>query len=267
MKLLGEIFLFLTAKGEKPRLFGGYHIISLLITAAVTVYLCKKFKDKEESSVRRLLLVLSLAVILLEIYKQLAYSLTFDGEKFSFSYKWHIFPWQFCSTPMYAGLAAALIKNRRIHYCLCAYLATFGLFAGAVTLVFPVAALSTVIGINVQSAVCHGIITAVGIFLFYSGYVRAEHRTVLYALPVFLCTALTAMILNETVYRSGILGDQVFNMFFISPYFPEDLPIFIPLRKIFPGKLFGIFYVAAFTGISYLVSVFFMLIRRKNCNK
>lgn len=247
MKLLGEIFNFLTVRGEKPEIFGGFHIAALIITVAATLFICKRYRNGGEAFVRRLLFITSLVVLLFEVYKQLAYSLTFDGERFIFEYKWHIFPFQFCSTPMFVGLAAAVIKNKKTHYALCAYLATYSLFAGGMTLIFAAQLFSNMIGINIQTVICHGSMVMIGVYLLSTGYVRAELKTVLYALPVFLFGVITALVLNELSFLKGIPEGQVFNMYYLSPYFPEDAPLFIPFRKIFKGTLFPIAYIVVFT--------------------
>ena len=103
----------------------------LILISAAAVFVIKKLPPTEKN-LRRLLLVLSVATIVLEVYKQLVYSFDFVDGKFLFSYTWRVFPWQFCSTPMIAGLLAAVVKNERIHYGLCCYLATYGLFCGAI---------------------------------------------------------------------------------------------------------------------------------------
>ena len=247
MAVLGDIFKFIKTTGERPTPFGTFHILSLIITILVTLIICKRWKSVNEKKVRCFLLIISVAVIFFEIYKQIVFSFTFDGERFIFDYKWHIFPWQFCSTPMFAGLAAALIKNKKIHYMLCAYLASFGLVAGTFTIVSGSSLFSDIVGINIQTAVCHGSMVVIGGTLLSSGYVKSDTDALKAAIPPFLFGAVVAMVLNQLAYLSGIPDGEVFNMYFISPYFPKDQPLLAPIRQILPDPIFQIVYLAVFT--------------------
>jgi hypothetical protein len=64
--------------------------------------------------------------------------------------------------------------------------------------------------------VYHGAMIVVGVWLLYTQYVKLESKTILKALPVFAGCIAAAMILNEVMVASKVIGDQVFNMFYIS---------------------------------------------------
>jgi hypothetical protein len=74
---------------------------------------------------------------------------------------------------------------------------------------------------------------------------------------MFVCIALG---LNLSIYNSGILNGETFNMFYISPYFISSLPVFDLIQENVPYVLFLIIYVvllmlgaAIILGISKLV--------------
>ncbi len=247
MELVIEIFKVLKMRAEKPRPFGNFHIVCLVIIALTTIILCFLIKEPTEKTIRRLLLWISLFVIILEVYKQIVYSFDVSDGELIFNYKWHIFPWQFCSTPMFAGLAAAVIKNKKIHKSLCAYLASFSPVAGIVTVVFASDVFSEIIGVNIQTMICHGSMVVIGVFLLRSGYIKGNSDSFRKAFGVFLVGAVIAMILNEAAYLIGIPEGQVFNMYFISPYFKNDLPILAPFRKLLPDPLFQVAYIIVFS--------------------
>lgn len=247
IKALGKIFLLLKATAEKPKAFGVFHVISLVVIILITAVICKHRKNRSEKATRRLLLIISLTVLSLEVYKQVIYSFSFNGETFSFRYEWHIFPWQFCSTPMFAGLAAALIKNRVIHRMLVCYLATYGLAAGVLISLFPSWAFSAIVGINIQTMYCHGSMITVGVFLLYSGYVKREVKTLFLSFFPFMLGVAIALLLNRATYIRGIPEGQVFNMYFISPYFKDDVPILEPFKTLLPTFLFQTVYVLVFS--------------------
>ena len=49
--------------------------------------------------------------------------------------------------------------------------------------------------------------------------------------------------MNIIVYNSGILKDESFNMFYISPYFTSTLPVFDIIQESVPYPLYLITYL------------------------
>ena len=114
---------------------------------------------------RRFLLVESLLITVLEIYKQINFSFHVDGIQILFDYQWYAFPFQFCSTPMYIGLLAAVVRSKSLHMRLCSYLATYALFAGICVMAYPSTVFIDTVGINIQTMIWHGSMITVGIVL------------------------------------------------------------------------------------------------------
>ena len=253
MQILGDILNLLDAKMIRPEPYGVFHLTFFTISVLAAILLCKYRKEAGEGFVRKLLLVTSLAVIVLEIYKQINFSFTYQDGGILFDYQWYAFPFQFCSTPMYVGLLAALIKKERIHQSLCAYLGTYSLFAGLCVMFYPVSVFVDTIGINIQTMVCHGSMVTIGIYLLYSGYVKTEASTLQKAFPVFLTLLLMAAAMNEVAFRSGLLEREVFNMFFFSPYCPPELPVYSMVQQTLPFPLSVVVYILAFTAAGYLI--------------
>lgn len=262
---MGELILFLDAKMKEPQLYGWFHILSLGITFLTTFFLCHSIKNPTEKTVRRILFIVSLVVILFEIYKQFNFSFSYNEGKIIFDYQWYAFPFQFCSTPMYVCLLASLIKNERIHNSLCAYLATFSLFAGTAVMFYPSTVFIETIGINIQTMICHGSMIAVGIFLYYSGYVKTENKTILKAIPVFSVAVFLAAIMNEIAYIVGILKNEDFNMFFISPHSEPSLPVFSLLQPYLPFPVEIIVYILGFSIASYFMLFMAISIKKLYC--
>jgi hypothetical protein len=192
-------------------------------------------------------------VIISEIYKQINYTFSFDGNVITADYQWYAFPWQFCSTPMYVGLAAALWKKGKIHDSLCAYLASFALFAGVGVMVYPETVFIETIGINIQTMICHGSMISIGVYLLYTGYVKAEHKTAVRAMPVFAVMVALAVIMNEIAYASGLLETEDFNMFFVSPHQEPSLPVYSLIQGAVPYPWCLIIYIAGFTLAAYIM--------------
>lgn len=258
---MGELIEILDLEMETPKPYGWFHVLSMGITALTTFIMCRMIKKPSEKTVRKILLITALTVIILEIYKQINFTFSFDGNTITKDYQWYAFPFQFCSTPMYVGLLAALIKNPKVHNSLCAYLSTFSLFAGTAVMLYPTSVFISTIGINIQTMVCHGSMISIGIFLLYSGYVKIEHKTIIRAVPIFSTMLLIAISLNELARISGILESETFNMFFISPYCEPSLPVFSLLQPMLPFPVEIIVYIIGFSIAAYAMLLLAMGIK------
>ena len=247
MSFFASVLRILDASMKTPLPYGWFHLLWIGITLLAAALLCR-FRPNP----RKTLLIVTIAVIILEIYKQVNY--TFDYENgITIDYQWYAFPFQFCSTPMYIGLLAGLTRPGKFHDALCAYLATFAVFAGAAVMVLPGDVFISTIGINIQTMVCHGSMVFLGIYLLQSGYVKLEHKTILKAVPVFAVCVSIAAVMNEVAYRAGLLKTEVFNMFFISPYCAPHLPVYSAVQKAVPFPLCLVLYILGFSAAAYLV--------------
>lgn len=257
----GEVLLLLDKKMEVPKMYGLFHIFFFALPIILAIVLWKVRKDPDERFMRRLMLTVSVIVLLLEIYKQINYNFKYDGQNINFDYQWYIFPFQFCSTPLYIGFVTAFTRKGKVHDACCAYLATFAMFAGLCVMVYPAQVFVSTVGVNVQSMLCHGAMIMMSIYLFATGYVKAEHKTILRAIPVFAVCIAIAMIMNETAYRSGILERETFNMFFISPYCEPSLPVYSSVQAVVPYPWCLFIYIVAFSLAAYVVLLVPILVK------
>lgn len=239
------ILKLLDTEMPTPQPYGWFHLLFFVVAIAAGVALCLWRKHPTETQVRRVVLAVSLAVILLEIYKQINFTFTVEGDTIRAEYPWYIFPWQFCSTPMYVGLLAALTKGR-VHKLACAYLASFSLFAGLAVMFYPTTVFVSTIGINVQTMVCHGSMVTLGLWLLGTGYMRPSPKTVLKATPLFAAMVAVAVALNEWAYRVGIAPEHFFNMFYVSPYCDPHLPVYSLVQPHVPFPWCLVLYVMGF---------------------
>ena len=253
MAFWGKLIEVLDSRMETPGMYGWFHLTFFILSVASGILLCLLCKDSSEKMVRRLLVIFSVVSLVLEVYKQINYTFEYDGSQILADYQWYAFPFQFCSTPMYVGLLAGLIRNRKIYDSLCAYLATFSLFAGLCVMVYPAQVFISTIGINIQTMICHGSMITVGIYLLGSGYVKTEYKTVLKAIPVFIVCVLLASIMNEIAYFTGLLETETFNMFFISPHCEPSLPVYSLVQSVVPYPWCLFIYVAGFSAAAYII--------------
>ena len=262
MKFLGWIITVLDAKMQEPTMYGWFHLLFIALTVVATVFLCKRFKNANEKTVRKIILITSLISIVLEIYKQFNYTYSYNGGMVTADYQWYAFPFQFCSTPMYIGLLASLIKNKKIHTALCNYLATFSIFAGLCVMLYPPQVFIETIGINIQTMICHGSMIVIGVYLLYINYAKREHKTILSAAAVFSACVVVAIILNEVANITGLLNSESFNMFYFSPYCEPSLPVYSLVQAVVPYPLSLIIYIVGFTLAAYIMLLIAILIEK-----
>ena len=242
---------FLATEATAPEAYGLYHIVWLALIAGLTVFAVLQGRKHNAETVNRVVFLTAVVVFALEIYKQFVF--TFGDGSGEASYSWYAFPFQFCSTPMYIGLIAAVTKNEALHRRLCAYLASYSLFAGISVMAYPVSVFTDTVGINIQTMVWHGGMIAMGIVLLRTGYVRASLGTVIQAFPVFLTLVTAAAVMNELAHRTGLLATETFNMFFISPYCAPSLPVYSMIQPHVTFPVSVLVYVAGFTAAAMIV--------------
>ncbi len=261
MDFFGKLIHFFDLEMTTPEPYGIFHIEWLILSVALGILLCVTHRDKGEARVRRVVGIAAVLVAVLEVYKQFSFTFDYADGVLSSDFQWYAFPWQFCSIPMYAGLLTLLFRRGRIHKSLCAFLATYAMFAGLMVMFYPNTVFIDTVGINIQTMICHGPMITVGIYLWYTGYVKAEHKTLLRALPVFVIAVGMAVLLNELAYISGLLESDTFNMFFVSPYCEPSLPVYSVIQGIVPFPFCLLIYIAGFTVAAYFVLLVVKLIR------
>ncbi len=261
MEFWGRLLEILDARMQTPEMYGWFHLLFFAISIIGGILLCH-FRQDDEKFARKWLMITAFVSIVLEVYKQINFTFSYDGNVITSDYQWYAFPFQFCSTPMYISLIAAVVRNKKLHDALCAYLATFALFAGLCVMFYPPQVFISTIGINIQTMICHGIMISMGIYLLGSGYVKLEHKTIFKAIPVFAICILIAAVMNEIAFFSGLLETETFNIFFISPHCEPSLPVYSLVQQVIPFPWCLLIYITAFSVAAYLVLLIAMLINR-----
>ena len=119
MEFFKTIIELFDKKMPEPQMFGWFHLMWIALMIIAGVLLCRTHKEGDDKRIRRIVFITAVIVGVLEIYKQISFTFSVEDSEIVFDYQWYAFPFQFCSTPMYVGLLAALIKNKRIHRSLC----------------------------------------------------------------------------------------------------------------------------------------------------
>lgn len=251
MEFWKSILAFFNTSATTPTNFGIFHIACLILTIGLTAFAVIRGRQHSEDKVCKVVFFTAVLVAVLEVYKQINF--TFGDGSGEPAYMWYAFPWQFCSTPMYIGLLVGIFRRGRIHNCLCAYLATYAVFAGLAVMIYPNNVYVGTIGINIQTMICHGSMVVIGGYLLGSGHVELKCKTVLKAMPVFAFCVAMAAIMNEVAHAVGLLENHTFNMFYISPYLECTLPVYSLIHNSVPFPVNLIIYILGFTAAATVI--------------
>ena len=236
-----------------PGMFSWFHILCLALMIAFTVAVCLIFGRKHSSKVDRWVVgVFAVLLALGEVFKQLFWFEFYDY------YRWAIFPFQFCSVPIYVSLFAALApweKAREVSY---RFLAFFGIIGGLSVMLVPSAVLYTYfVPISIHSMVWHSILIAMGAYLIVSRGYGKQLKELVSPWFMFLGFVTMAIVGNVLVYKLHLgteacqPGDNL-SMFYLSPYYPTQFPLLGAVQQL-SYPLFVLSYVAIFTCFSLIV--------------
>lgn len=256
-----KIYSVAAATMPVPEGYGSFHLSFFVCVILLTVLLCALFKDASEKTVKKITLSLWDIMLLFEIYKQAIFGLSVNDGVFSFDYAWYTFPFQFCSTPLYILPIIAFSKKARVRDCCLAYMMTYSLFAGLFVLCYPGDVFIDIVGINFQTMIHHGLQIVIGVLYAVRYRERLKPGFFLGGTLVFAAMVLIAVVLNEIFYRAlSALGIcDTFNMFYISPYFTETVPV---LGRVYPDIPYALLVGGYFLGFVLLGFLTFSAVSR-----
>ncbi len=241
-----------TGEAIGPGMFSGFHLlwlgIMVVFSAAVALLLGRKHTEKRD---RTVVGVFAGILVLGEVFKQL-----FWWEFYGY-YRWQIFPFQFCSVPIYVAVFAAVCPWEKVRELCFRFLAFFGIIGGLAVMLVPVEVLYTYfVAISLHSMIWHSILVAMGVYLIVSrGYGRRLVE-LLQPFYMFLVFVILAIVGNVLVYKLHLehhaVDDDMLSMFYLSPYYPTSFPLLGGVQE-FSYPLFVLTYVALFTAFSMIV--------------
>lgn len=256
---------------EKPTLYGTWHIVSILLTVALTVCAVLFLRNISDKKMRIIMFVAWFIMVFFEVGKQLLFSMRVEGDVAIWQYNWYSFPFQFCSTPFYTLPFIFLLKDCKLRRAIMSYIATFSLFAGIIVMILPTSVFNTYAFINTQTMVHHGMQVVLGAWMAAYNRDRLNLRFAASGLITFAGFSSVAMILNVVMpkYLATKGYTDAFNMFFISPYYNNDLPV---LSAIYPQVPYIVYLMIYFLGFGLAASIIFaaekgivaLTLRKKN---
>ena len=228
MEALKTILRFLDTQANTPKYLGVFHIVWIALAIAASVALCILWKKGVIKKVNKFVLIASLVVLALGLYKQVVLSFGYDPT-LTFNYDFNNFPWHFATVPFIVGIFMGATSGR-INNHFQSYLATFGLLAGVWEMFQPNAFVSTV-GLNIYSMICSVTMIALAVLVIYSQEVKLEIKTYFNALPVFAMMVGIAISFNELA--NLISTTQNISMFSIDRHSPSTAPVYSYVHNAF----------------------------------
>ena len=247
---------WLQADMETPVSYGLFHIVACILTLLAAAFLVWRFRDAEDKTARRILFGAWVVLVALEVYKQLVFSMDVTDGVADWSYKWYVFPFQFCSSPLYILPFAVFPRSERIRNAVMAFLATFSLFGGLAVMAYPGDVFISIIGINLQTMVHHGSQIVLGVFAVALYRKRLSWRFFFGSLVPFCVLSAVAMGLNlavPAILNAHGITDFTFNMFFISHRFPCTLPVLSGIYPVVPYPVFLLLYLVGFAAVAAII--------------
>ena len=198
---------------EKASAYGTVHLGFLLPGLAVCLLAAWKLRKLGDRGIKRLLLCCGAFLFLTELYKQLFHCVyLWEGE-----YNWGIFPFHFCSVPMYFSLIAPMLPKGRAKRYMYSFMGLYNLLGGGLALFEPSGLLHVYWTLTVHAFLWHLMLVFIGLVLLLSGN-AGDYRG---ATLCFLALCVVAFCIN-LAFREASGG--ALNMFFVGP---SDSPIIV----------------------------------------
>lgn len=246
MNLFEKVLYFLQGTMERPEPFGCFHLLWIVLTIVSIFILYKLRKYYNEKQLKIVLAIYGCIALVLELTKQIIWAFNYDPvtNLITWEYEWYAAPFQLCTTPIFVSLICLFLKKNKLRDSLLSYMAFITIMGGLITIIIPDSCFVETIEVNIHTMWLHCGSFVVSVYLLMSGEVELKKKNLLNAFLTFLVFVLIAEMLNIGIYNSGILNGDTFNMFYISPYFISDLPVFNTLQENLPFILFLLVYIS-----------------------
>lgn len=247
-----------------PGMFSWFHLLSLAVVIIACVVICILVAKKPNPKCDRIVVsVFSVILLICEVFKQL-----FWYEFYGY-YRFEIFPYQFCTVPIYVSIVASVIPSNKIREVCYRFLAFYGIIGGLAVMLVPTAVLYTYfVAMSLHSMIWHSILVIMGVYLIVSRGYGKKIKELFVPSLMLLGFVIIALIGNILVYKLHLgtencqPGDNL-SMFYISPFYDTQLPLLGAIQK-FSYPLFFLSYLLVFNSFSLIVWAISKLCRKIN---
>lgn len=245
-----------------PGAYSWFHLLWIAIMIAACIVISLTIARKHSAKADRIV-VSAFSVILIgcEVFKQLFWFEFYDY------YRFEIFPFQFCSVPIYVAIFASVIPWDKVREVCYRFLAFYGIIGGLAVMLVPNAVLYTYfVPMSFHAMLWHTVLVVMGIYLIVSRGYGKKICEMFTPAAIFLGFVIFAIIGNILVYKLHLgtpacqPGDRL-SMFYISPYYPTELPLLGMVQEV-SYPLFVLCYFIIFNGFSLIVWGITCLVRK-----
>lgn len=247
MNMFEKILYFLQGEMETPKAYGWFHFLWIFLMTITIIILFLKRKSYNEKQLKIVIGTYSITALILEVLKQLIWSFNYDATTnlITWEYEWYSFPFQLCTTPIYVCLICLFLKDNKIRKALFSYISFITILGSISTILIPDSCFVSDILVNIHTMWLHLGSFVISVYLIMNKEVKLTKDYLKRSFIVFIIFIIIAELLNLTIYNSEILGDETFNMFYISPYFTSSLPVFDIIQEHVPFIVYLLIYTIA----------------------
>lgn len=250
-----------------PGAYSWFHLlwIGIMILACIVIGATVARKHSQKAD-RIVVSVFSVILIGCEVFKQLFWFAFYDY------YRFEIFPFQFCSVPIYVAIFVSVIPWDKVREVCYRFLAFYGIIGGLAVMLAPNAVLYTYfVPMSLHAMLWHTVLVVMGVYLIVSRGYGKKLQEMLAPATLFLGFVGLAIIGNILVYKLHLStpacqpGDRL-SMFYLSPYYPTELPLLGAVQQVSypPFVLCYLILFNSFALIVWSVTRFVRKLRRKD---
>ncbi len=252
IELLQKYLLPLLHSMERPRAWGTFHALFFFIGIPLAILIAFVLRRVSKKTEKRLFLTVGIALIISELFKQLAYT-AIEG-----AYRFDLIPFQLCSIPMYLCVLMPMLPCGKLQRAMRTFIAAFGLMGGLASYIAPGTMCREWLELTLHSFLWHLILIFLGFYVFFSHNTKIQKRDFIGAEILYLSLCAVAFGINLLCFN--VSGAPV-NMFYIGPK-PSTLPICREITARFGVAVNSIIYISALSLCAYLIHLAESFIKR-----
>lgn len=248
---------------QRPEPYGWFHLMWILLSLTLIFILYKLRNNYNEKQLKKVLAIYGIVAFILELLKQISWA--YDLEMKVWDYSWYSAPFQLCTMPIYVSVICLFLKKCKIRDYLLSFLCYYTILGSIATMIMPASCFVSEILINIHTMYLHCGSFVVSIYLLMNE-IKPNKSNFKGAFITFIICVFLALTLDISFYKLGFIGSEIFNMFFISPYFPSTLPVFDSIYENVPYILFLLIYIVLLSlgaGLVFLISKLFYKHKRE----
>ena len=256
MNIFEKFIYFLQGTMETPVSYGWLHLMWVFLIIISVIFLYKIRHRYNEKQLKVVLFIYGFTAFILELLKQITWSFNYNNGVVVWDYQWYAAPFQLCTTPIFISLICVFLKDNKIRKALLSYMGFTTILGSLMTMIIPDSCFTSDILINIHTMWLHAGSLVVSIYLLMNE-VEINTKNLKSSILVFLIFVGIALILNISIYNMGVLNGEEFNMFYISPYFISELPVFNFIQENVPYLIYLLLYILVLslgTSVVFIIS-------------